>query len=64
MNNSKNAIESASTKKEFSDEIRSKALAFSGDIDVSCYEISFLEKMKSRQIQLDWMIGQLLQMTT
>jgi len=50
LNNSKNAIESASTKKEFSDEIRSKALAFSGEVLMS-HVLDFI--LKSSEIKSD-----------
>ena len=50
LNNSKNAIESASIKKEFSDEIRSKALAFSGEVLMS-HVLDFI--LKSSEIKSD-----------
>ena len=59
LKNSKDAIETASSKREFLDEIRSKALAFSGEVLMS-HVLDFILKsngIKSDSIRLeDWPI--------
>ena len=57
LKNSKDAIDLASSKKEFLDEIRSKALAFSGEVLMSHVLNLILRIMELNQIQFHLMIG-------